>query len=203
MAVGPDAALNADDQGTDQAPLADHWDGSEWSLTKAPGPASTNSGGVGSETTLNSVSCPSASSCMAVGTYDRPGPSETEVTFAERWDGSTWRVVPTPNPAGTAGLPISLVSVSCSSSSSCVAVGGYSKGKFGYPLAETWDGSTWSLVQAPEPPGTSTGGLSGVSCSSPTNCKAAGTFWGKGDVSRPLVEHWDGSSLALLATPGP
>ena len=55
------------------------------------------------DTNLYGVDCTSANSCMAVGTavfpagFREPRPSQT---VAERWDGTSWQLVPTPNPPG-------------------------------------------------------------------------------------------------------
>src|SRR5215831_12643713 len=64
-----------------------------WSVTPSPNPVIPTG-------QLNWVSCPAANSCVAVGTYVKS--SGAGVTLAERWDGSTWRVQPTPSPAGAA-----------------------------------------------------------------------------------------------------
>jgi hypothetical protein len=41
---------------------------------------------------LASVSCASATACVTVG-------SNQAATMAERWNGATWTIQPTPNPA--------------------------------------------------------------------------------------------------------
>jgi hypothetical protein len=81
------------------------------------------------------VSCASATACTAVGDYNN---GTTGVTLAERWNGSTWSIQPTPNPAGA---PVSLLNgVSCASATACTAVGGYNNGTAGVTLAERWNG---------------------------------------------------------------
>jgi hypothetical protein len=90
--TAPDACTAVGNQqrgGAPQAPLAERWDGTRWSVQPFPGP----SGG-----SLNAVSCVSNHLCMAVGL--RPKTSSGFGTLAERWDGSVWSVQPTPNPAG-------------------------------------------------------------------------------------------------------
>jgi hypothetical protein len=66
---------------------------------------------------LYSVSCVSASDCVAVGYTDTGSAYET-LTMV--WDGSVWSIVSSPN-AGT--IDDELKSVSCVSASDCVAVG--------------------------------------------------------------------------------
>ena len=72
--------------------------------------------------------------------------------LAEQWDGSTWSVMPIP--AGPSD-DVSLASVSCSSPTACLAVGGYQDGGNWQNLAESWDGSTWSVLSSStvQPPG--------------------------------------------------
>src|SRR5215469_3025866 len=64
-----------------------------WSVTPSPNPVMPTG-------QLFWVSCPVANSCMAVGTYVKA--SGIGVNLAEQWNGTSWRVLPTPNPAGAA-----------------------------------------------------------------------------------------------------
>ncbi|MEJ6740003.1 MAG: hypothetical protein QNL59_05685 [Actinomycetota bacterium] len=92
---------------------------------------------------LFSVSCVSASSCVAVG-YTDTGPAH--VTLVMVWDGSVWSIVSSPNAATSKNQ---LNSVSCVSSSSCVAVGNTNTGSTYETLVMVWDGSVWSIVSSP------------------------------------------------------
>ena len=58
--------------------LAERWNGSRWSIQHTPNPAG------GSNSTLNGVSCASATACTAVGGSFN---GTTGVTLAERWNG--------------------------------------------------------------------------------------------------------------------
>jgi hypothetical protein len=122
-------------------PLAEQWTGGKWAVLTVPDPAPA-----GDISELNSVSCTSATACMAVGDYmDQTGTSDT--TVAAQWNGTTWTVVTTPSPATFSGL----LSVSCSSAAHCVAVGDSSTTVSGAlsPLTEVWNGTTWTVVTAP------------------------------------------------------
>jgi hypothetical protein len=57
---------------------------------------------------LNGVSCASAANCTAVGDYYRTA-AGPQVTLVERWNGTAWRIEPSP---GT-GRGVTLDSVSC------------------------------------------------------------------------------------------
>jgi hypothetical protein len=56
-------------------------------------------------------------------------------TFAEQWDGTSWSIVPAPNPAGAA-LGAYLHGVECQTTTSCFAVGRASKNAGNYTLIE-------------------------------------------------------------------
>src|SRR5262249_58067665 len=85
--------------------------------------------------------------------------------LAERWNGSRWQLQPTPNLSQGGGLN----GVSCTSASACTGVGSSGAG----PLAERWNGTRWSVQATPNPPH-GNGFLSGVACTSPAMCLAAG-----------------------------
>ncbi len=177
---------------------------SNWAITPAPSPGGTNGSG------LERVSCTSATACTAVGSYDNG--AGARVTLAERWDGSTWTVQPTPNPSGATFSD--LLGVSCTSATACVAVGfSYSQSGNGPPgpaqtLVEHWDGTAWTIQSSPQPPGLPpSSDLYGVSCTSATACTAVGSYTQNAYTKRPtyltLAERWDGSAWTIQSTPNP
>jgi hypothetical protein len=182
-------------------PLAEQLEGSRWRAKPTAGFVGGASGA------LNGVSCTAAGTCAAVGDYiDGSG---TRETLAERETSGDWVVQPTPTrPRGTTST---LSAVSCATGSACAAVGEYcnsprcSEVGADVPLAETWDGSKWAIVPAPDPPGTSNSQLDAVSCATPTSCIAVGDQQAEGDMVlfTPLIEAWNGSSWAIeqAATP--
>src|SRR4029077_4202859 len=89
-----------------------HWNGSVWTRAASADPA------LAPRNTLLGVSCPSATSCVAVGDA-RNG--NADHTLVKRLTGNLWSIEPSPNPVGAAGA--SLHSVVCTSATSCVAVG--------------------------------------------------------------------------------
>lgn len=169
--------------GNAKLPLVERWDGHRWSLQQAPSPTGTN------ESELQGVSCRSAGACTAVGDYVH---KRTEMTLAERWDGQTWSVQRTRNP-DSGGGPLSgdyLYRVSCSSSSSCTAVGGAGGPAGTITLAEHWNGQRWSVQHTPHPPSQQGSDLSGVACSSPTDCIAVGSYDNWHGPGIPLAERY-------------
>ena len=122
------------------APLAEEWAGGTWTALTVPDP-----GPSGDLVELNSVSCLSATDCMAVGD-DENAAGTADATVAAQWNGTAWTTVATPSPATFSVL----LSVSCTSATFCSAVGFSSATATGTAsaLAETWNGSAWSLQTA-------------------------------------------------------
>jgi hypothetical protein len=145
------------------------------------------------------ISCANSTQCMAVGFYGGSGARFD--TLAEVWNGTTWSVVPSPDPT-----PFSqFVAVSCPVPNFCVAVGYYDRGEISPSLVEDWDGSTWSVMTNPNPSPLEDD-LQGVSCLSSTQCMAVGyQGYRSGDNSSlvPLFEQWNGTTWSVdpSATP--
>ena len=110
-------------------------DGTNWTTMTSP-----NTGTEGSF--LNSVSCVTVSSCIAVGSFSESFVSQTSVLS---WDGANWTTITSPN-IGAGGSYMSMVS--CSTESSCTAVGSYRDNGVGRTLAMSLTG--------PEPTPTTT-----------------------------------------------
>lgn len=155
--------------------LTEVWDGATWSIV--PSPNQTPPTGERTLDTLVGVSCPAPNDCVAVG---NEGTDKGTFTLIETWNGTTWSISTSPNPGRTPSQPYlasQLLGVSCSSTDACTAVGGQrqSKRKGFQPLAETWNGGSWSIVPTPEP-SSRLNSLVGVSCSGASNvCLSAGT----------------------------
>jgi hypothetical protein len=184
MAVG-----GAYDQSGSAHAFAEWWDGSAWSVESMPSP-----GGL-VDPTLNSVSCTSASACMAIGASSgrrRPQP------IAARWDGSSWALERLPKRAGVSFVQLS--QVSCASPTACVAVGSYLASEAQYysgALIERWNGVNWTEQSTP-----GEFGLTGVSCSSARACTAVGESQRASGEYGAVVERWGGSTWTLSRLPG-
>jgi hypothetical protein len=176
--------------------LAEAWNGSTWTIQPAP----NQSGSVGDN--LSGISCTSPSACIAVGTANSAG---GDVTLAERWDGTSWTIQPTPSPSGATGSFLS--TVSCTSASACTAIGDSLSATSRAPRAERWDGTSWTIQPTPSPSGEiggAAGGssLSGVSCTSATACAAVGFYViGANGANRTLAERWNGVTWTIEPTP--
>jgi hypothetical protein len=181
-------------------PLALRWNGAQWSLQSAPGASGAE--GTGSE--LRSVSCASATSCMAVGSRS----ASSSLAFAERWDGSGWTIVSVPLPAGSSSTL--LEDVSCTSPTSCMAVGWQQEGSARKPFSVRWNGSSWSALTAPVPSDAKGATeLRGISCASASACTAVGTYTTTSALPlsaqeyKTLTETWNGSGWSLQVSPNP
>jgi hypothetical protein len=175
-------------------PLAVHWNGSAWTIVPTP----TLSGGA--KSTLNGVVALSASNAWAVG-RGRNG-----AALAEHWNGSAWSVVPVPIPAGAASSQLS--GISARSASDIWAVGSVAT-VVGTTvqtrtLVEHWNGAAWSIITSRN--ATSSNLLTGVAAVAANNVWAVGytiTTDGTNQPDKTLIEHWNGTSWSIVASPSP
>ena len=174
--------------------LTEMWNGRTWSVLSMPAVP----GAVSAE--LSAVSCSAATRCIAVGSYVSSSPGNPVLTLAEAWDGTSWQVTATPSPGSATGT---LTGISCTSASSCIAVGSDSTV---YPVAaliERWDGTSWNVLAAALPARARFSSLTGVSCSGAASCMAVGRYTAANGAGRVLTERWDGTAWRLVAAPGP
>jgi len=95
-----------------------------------------------------------------------------------------------------------LIAVSCSSASACTAVGNDENSSGSSALAERWNGSSWALQSAVNPPGDASVLLDGVSCPSATYCVAVGSNGG-GSTGTAVAESWNGSTWTAMSPVSP
>src|SRR5882757_3191561 len=172
--------------------LIERWDGTSWSIVSSPNTSATQSN------FLLGVTCMSASECWAVGYYYND--NVISQTLIERWDGTSWAIVSSPN-TSTADYN-SLSGVTCVSASECWAVGYYYTGDnfVDQTLIERWDGTSWSIVNSPNT-NTQSNVLLGVTCGSASECWAVGDYAFTGSVLQTLIERWDGTSWEIVSSP--
>jgi len=171
--------------------LVKQWNGSIWTAIASPNPPGKI------DASLQNVSCASPTDCIAVGIYS------TQLwgrTLIERWNGSNWAMMSSPNPPGQTFAGLS--DVSCTTPTSCIAVGHYETNHWARTLVERWNGGGWSIMGSPNPPGQTFTGLFGVDCTTATTCIAVGTYETK-NWARTLVERWSGGGWVIGASPNP
>ncbi len=181
MAVGSNGVTSGADT------LVESWDGSTWTVVPSPNADNVNG--------LISVSCSGPTFCMAVGNSSATSISNVQ-NLVESWDGSSWSIIP--GPPASDGTPNS---VACTSPSFCLAVGDQQTGGtasqiYAQSFAETWDGSSWTIISSPDPDPL-TNVFASVSCLTSTNCVAAGY---QGNLQL-FAESWNGTVWS--AAPGP
>ena len=175
------------------APLILRWNGTQWRFQP--------SGRLGQaqDTMLNSIDCPSVDMCMTVGSQRMAG--ATYRSIAEIRHGDTWLVTPTTDPAHTPDAD--LVAVDCSTPTACVGVGYSVADGSPVPLVEWWDGSRWTLGDAPEVAGASGSALSGVMCTAPDACIATGNFRHASPTEHAFTATWNGNRWTVEPAPEP
>jgi hypothetical protein len=191
MAVGYANTAAAADDSTYQT-LAEHWDGTSWTLTPTPNLGSTDQ--------FSGVSCVSPTFCTAVGRYLS---GTTPTPLVETWDGSAWTASPyVRGPVGSRSN--SFEGVSCATTTNCVAVG-VTSGSSQAPLIESWRNGSWTIATgASLPPGTSFAGLQSVSCASTTTCVAVGSRESASPrTAHTFAESMNGSTWSVGSTLDP
>lgn len=189
-------------------PFAEHWDGTSWTLTYLPQPAGSP------DDFLTGVSCPTTGFCVAVGQAGSQSGGIEEATSVVWVQNSTgWHLASLPAAFTVPGDDVGLKSVSCPTTTYCLAVGSiYSamstkdSSFHRAPAAVSWDGQTWTDQSVPWTGGYS-GVFRGVSCSSATNCMGVGeySFTVPGprlplEVTEAMGRRWSGTTWT--ATPG-
>ena len=184
-------AVGESNDGSSSQTLIETWNGNTWAIVPSPDTSANQ------QNVLAGVSCTSAMFCAAVGNAYN---GVQDQTLIEMWDGTTWSIIPSPDTSST--MFNGLTGVSCTSSTSCVAVGYFSTGSTLSTLIETWDGTSWSITPSPDTSPTEINLLSGVSCTSPTACVSVGTSNDNvGGRDRTLIETWDGASWSIALSP--
>jgi len=187
--------------------LIEHWNGKRWTIVGSP---NNNNNGA-----LNGVTCLSALECWAVGEYYPPdnGNGSFAQTFITRWDGTSWNIVD--SPSSNAIQTNVLYDVYCVAASDCHAVGFHDTAALygsvyqsgpDNTLTEHWDGISWTIIPSPNATTQDNNDLTGVTCTSSTDCWGVGHYNPGnsvvvGNYAQRLIEHWDGTSWNLVTSP--
>jgi hypothetical protein len=110
---------------------------------------------------------------------------------------TSWNLVGSPG-VGAEGR---LTAVSALSASDAWAVGQF-LGTDGrqHTLTEHWDGSSWTVVASPSP-GPRANILSAVAARTTSDAWAVGSLIGTDSITRPLIQHWDGTAWTTSSSP--
>jgi hypothetical protein len=154
---------------------------------------------------LNAAAAVAANDVWAVGFSPHPSgtPLYIRQTLIEHWDGASWSVIPSPNPAGKTYVVLN--GVAAISASDIWAVG-HAGDPGSIPLqtlTQHWDGTSWSIIPSPSP-GTYNGNvLTAVAAVSTNDVWAVGWYQSgpTGQEGGALTMHWDGTSWTVVPNP--
>jgi hypothetical protein len=177
-------------KGTTVNPLAETWNGRDWTATLLPRPSSSTS-----STGLSPARPPTGAWASA------PSPTSPKGhAFAETLTGTKWTVRDVPLPKGSAGGGFD--GVSCVSVTDCVLVGGSYTAKHQTALFESWNGKTFAQMKAASPAGQIF--VDGVSCTSAKSCVPVGSRSHPGFYNQTgFAELWNGESWSVTSVQGP
>jgi hypothetical protein len=178
-----------------QQPLVLHWDGSAWtefSLSVAR-----------PRVVLEAISAISQNDIWAVGVSCDIAMCNRHITATLHWDGGSWSVVDSPNPAT---FDNSLEGVTAVSSSNVWAVGEACTGNgcaTTQSLIEHWDGSAWTAIPSPSP-GTAITALLGVDANASEAWAVGYTCATSSCVpAQSVTLHWNGTDWSVAPSPNP
>jgi hypothetical protein len=175
--------------------LISHWNGHAWTVTASPNPAGTSNANF-----LVNLAVPSSSAALAVGSFFN---STSSLTFSARGDGTRWRTVATPNPAGTSNANNNLQDVAATSAANAWTVGEYRQVYGPYQtLILHWTGTAWERVASPDVTGQHNI-LYAVAATSSSDAWAVGGLASTqtGLNLRTLILHWDGQTWTQTLSP--
>jgi len=170
-------------------PVIETESGGTWTAEEAPLPADADQSLVQMDggDTLNSLSCSTSGSCVAVGTYVTgpapPGDPFGAVlqSFVDTLSNGAWTAtkLPLPSDAASIGVQSSYWTVSCGDAGDCAAVGGYwsATDNVGTVL-DTLSSGTWTAIAAPLPADAVQGNLTypSIACAPGGSCVAIGVY---------------------------
>jgi hypothetical protein len=166
--------------------------GGSWTATEAPLPTG------GNDTYLTGLSCPSAAECSVVGSYDDSNGNQNGLLLT--FLGGSWAAEEAPPPPNPASDPkVELLTVSCASTTVCVATGSYQPSSGGTDgLLLTLSGGSWTADGVPLPANVASSATTSVGnavCPSTTECLAAGGYFNKATGNGgQLGLTWSGGS---------
>jgi hypothetical protein len=170
-------------------PLIEHWDGTEWQVVASPNIQAANH-------YLYGVTAVAADDAWAVGLYEPQGGGNR--TLILHWDGISWSIVPSPNPATYSGL----YAVAAVSATDVWAVGYYFTEATQRTLVEHWDGKSWSIVPSPNV-GASRNLLAAVTAVPNSQAAwAVGYYYRESDGNpSTLIQRWTGKTWSVVPSP--
>jgi hypothetical protein len=163
-----------------------------WNVVSSP------NAGQGDDILSGAAAVPGTQDFWAVGRYD--GSDGFYHTLTERWNGSSWSVVKSPNVHNMNNV-LNAVAVISATDVWAVGLSGSGDGIEGVTLIEHWNGTNWSIVKSPSP--SQDLYFNAVAGDSATDAWAAGSYEANNGHFRTFIEHWDGTSWSIVKSPSP
>lgn len=165
--------------------LTEHWNGHSWRIVPSPNVAGASQSLLAAVATV-----PHTDQLWATGISVTGG---VQSTLIEHWNGTRWKVVPSPN-VGTVGNSLSAVVVL--SATDAWATGAWSSGpSSSSALVEHWNGKKWRLASSPSVVGH-------VNLSALTDVPGTRSLWASGGTgSGTLTEHLSGGAWSVIPSP--
>ncbi|MGE5134726.1 MAG: hypothetical protein ACM32E_17705 [Gemmatimonadota bacterium] len=140
------------------------WSAGKWAPVAVPLPAGA---AANPQAILRGIACPSATRCVAAGSYYDSRGHQQGVLLS--WSGTKWTAAKPPLPANAGSYPgPDLFAVACPGTSKCTAVGTYRTATKWAGLILTWSGKGWTAGSAPG----RAYQLVSISCPAVTDCVA-------------------------------
>jgi hypothetical protein len=186
-----------------------------WSTGSPPSPADANTSAPG--LTVNATTCSAPGNCVSVGHYDDSINYQHPLIETESGGTTTAMEGPLPSNGGTdlgGTAHADLASVSCTSSTFCVAVGTYRNNDHStdsqYGLIETLNNGTWTATQAPEPANSASEAsgfqsvdLSDVVCPTSSSCTAIGSYLDSDTFDSGMIDTLSNGVWSTIEAPQP
>jgi hypothetical protein len=181
-----------DARGNVQAFVVTETDGVWGAAQEVPGTAAVNKGG---RAFTESVSCPSAGDCLAVGFYEDSG-SGTHPFISSQKNGTWGPITPVPGLASLPGGGLTTPDLQwawCASAGNCVALGSYvaKDGQHNFDLTEK--NGTWSDAKKIRLGARSIIAITSMACVSIGNCSAGGWYAGGGSREVFVITEKNGT----------
>ncbi len=149
---------------------------------------------------LSSVAAISTTNMWAVGYYTDPSTS-TNQALTEQWNGTSWTVVPAAQLA-TANVLTGVVTIPKSTNLWAVGYTTDPSTGISQTLIEQWNGTAWTVIPSVNV-GTGSNFLTGVTVVKANNAWAAGYYVSSTGIDQTLIEHYNGTSWSVVASPNP
>ena len=173
--------------------LAEHRDGTAWSVVPTPNPKHASTDG----NVLDAVDATGPDDVWAVGSHLRRGGIST-TPFILHFDGSAWSQVAAP-PGRFIDSSLNGVVAISPDDAWIVGVRATGTPPRDAPMAMHWDGTAWRLVRVPNPQGDREDALTSVAAT------ASDDVWAVGQAGErtTLTMHFDGSRWRIVKSPDP